>query len=199
MKIVIPGGSGQVGTVLARAMHADGHQVCVLSRNPANAPWRFVAWDGRTRGPWADELENTDVVINLAGRSVNCRYNARNRRLITDSRVDSSRVIGEVIAKCQRPPRVWLQASTATIYAHRYEAPNDEMTGTIGGNEPDVPDTWGFSIDVAKAWEQAANAAATPHTRKVLMRSAMTMSAQSRRNFRDAASPRAAWFRRPRR
>jgi uncharacterized protein (TIGR01777 family) len=71
---------------------------------------------------------------------------------------------------------VWLQASTATIYAHRFDAPNDEVHGILGGGEPNAPDTWRFSIDVAKAWEQVANEAVTPHTRKVLMRSAMTMS-----------------------
>jgi uncharacterized protein (TIGR01777 family) len=176
MKVVIPGGSGQVGTMLARAMDADRHDVCVLSRKPDNAAWRVVAWDGRTRGPWAGELEGADVLINLAGRSVNCRYNERNRRLITNSRVESTRIIGEAIARCERPPRLWLQASTATIYAHRYDAPNDEATGILGGNEPDAPDTWRFSIDVAKAWEQAADDATTPRTRKVFMRSAMTMS-----------------------
>jgi len=74
------------------------------------------------------------------------------------------------------PPKVWLQASTATIYAHRFDAANDEETGVLGGNEPDSPDTWRFSIDVAMAWERALNEANTPRTRKVLMRSAMTMS-----------------------
>ncbi len=176
MKIIIPGGAGQVGTVLARAMHADGHDVCVLSRSPSTAPWRTVAWDGRTPGPWIDELEGADVVINLAGRSVNCRYGARNRQVIMESRIESTRAIGRAIARCARPPRVWLQASTATIYAHRYDAANDEATGIIGGSEPNAPDTWRFSIDVAKAWEQTASEAITPHTRKVLMRSAMTMS-----------------------
>jgi hypothetical protein len=92
------------------------------------------------------------------------------------SRVDSTRILGEAIQHCERPPRVWLQASTATIYAHRYDAPNDEATGILGGNEPGAPDTWRFSIDVATAWEEAANAAVVPNTRKVLMRSAMTMS-----------------------
>lgn len=176
MKFVISGGSGQVGTVLARAIHADGHDVCVLSRKPYNAPWRVVTWDGRTLGPWANDLNGADVVINLAGRNVNCRYGAENRRLIMDSRVESTRVIGQAIAQSDQPPRVWLQASTATIYAHRYDAPNDEATGILGGGEPNAPDTWRFSIDVAKAWEQAANDAVVPHTRKVLMRSAMTMS-----------------------
>src|SRR5260221_2788478 len=93
-----------------------------------------------------------------------------------DSRVNWTRVVGEAIARAANPPKVWLQASTATIYAHRYDAPNDDVTGIIGGSEPDVPDTWNFSISVAKAWEQTANEANTPETRKVLMRSAITLS-----------------------
>jgi hypothetical protein len=176
MKIVVAGGSGQVGTVLARAMHADGHEVVVLSRRPGEAPWRTAFWDARTLGDWARDLEAADVVINLAGRSVNCRYNSANRRVIVESRVNSTRVIGEAIASVDRPPRVWLQASTATIYAHHYDVPNDEATGILGGAERDAPVTWRFSIDVAKAWERTANEAVVPHTRLVLLRSAMTMS-----------------------
>jgi uncharacterized protein len=176
MKIIIPGGSGQVGAILARAFVADGHEVVVLSRNPIKAPWRAVAWDGETLGPWAAELDGADVVINLAGRSVNCRYTARNRRLIKESRIHSTRAVGQAIAKAKRPPRLWLQATTATIYAHRYDAPNDEATGILGGSEVGAPDTWRFSIDVAQSWEQAANEVIVPETRKVLMRSAMIMS-----------------------
>src|SRR5437667_1284894 len=153
MKIVIPGGSGQVGTLLARAFVSDGHEVVVLSRNPKNAPWRLVGWDAETVGDWRKEIDGADAVINLAGRSVNCRYNAKNRRLIKESRIKSTRAVGKAIARSIRPPRVWLQASTATIYAHRYDAPNDETTGVLGGSENDVPDTWNFSLDVAHAWE----------------------------------------------
>ena len=155
MRIVIPGGTGQVGTLLARAFIADRHDVVVLSRRPMTAPWRVVTWDARTLGPWTTELEGADVVINLAGRTVNCRYTPANRRAIMDSRVESARVVGEAIAQCSRPPALWLQASTATIYAHRFDAPNDEQTGVIGGNEADAPADWRFSIDVARAWEAA--------------------------------------------
>ena len=176
MKIVIPGGSGQVGTVLARAFHADGHEVIVLSRNPRKSPWRAIPWDGQTPGDWTDRLAGADAVINLAGRSVNCRYNARNRAEIMESRITPTRVIGEAIARVASPPKVWLQASTATIYAHRYDAPNDEETGILGGHESNSPDTWRFSIDVAMAWERAADTANTPGTRKVKLRSAMVMS-----------------------
>jgi uncharacterized protein (TIGR01777 family) len=177
MKIVIPGGSGHVGHILAQAFKRDGHEVVVLSRRPSSAPWRVLVWDGRTLGDWIQELEGADVVINLAGRSVNCRYGIYNRREIMDSRVDSTKVIGEAIANASRPPRLWLQASTATIYEHRFDAPNDDLTGILGGGEPDAPDTWRFSIDVATTWERVANEATPlPHTRLVLLRSAIVMS-----------------------
>jgi uncharacterized protein len=176
MKIVIPGGTGQIGTILAGAFHQDGHDVVVLSRSPARAPWRILHWDARGLGDWRSEFEGADVIINLAGRSVNCRYTAENRRLIKESRVDSTRVVGEAIAGAARVPRIWLQMSTATIYAHRFDEPNDEAGGIIGGAEPDAPDTWRFSIDVATSWERAADMIAVPQTRKVKMRSAIVMS-----------------------
>ena len=176
MKIVLAGGTGQVGTILARHYKAAGADVVVLSRTPQTAPWRTVAWDAKTLGPWTSELEDADVVIGLAGRSVNCRYTAVNRNAIMSSRVDSAHAIGQAIAWAKNPPRLWLQMSTATIYAHRYDAPNDEATGIIGSNEPDAPSAWNFSIEVARAWERAVDEAVTPHTRKVKLRSAVVMS-----------------------
>jgi uncharacterized protein (TIGR01777 family) len=197
MKIVMPGGSGQVGTVLARAL-AQEHEVVVLSRVPRGTEarrkrqihleqqrqhagaqarrWRTVDWDARTLGPWASEVDGADVVVNLAGRSVNCRYTPANRTAMLASRVESTAAIGAAIARASRPPRTWLQASTATIYAHRYDAPNDEDTGILGGDEADAPDTWRFSLDVATEWERALAEAVVPHTRKIALRSAMTMS-----------------------
>src|SRR5215468_1251198 len=172
MKIVVPGGSGQVGTILARAFHGRGDDVVVLSRRAAVRPWRVIAWDGATLGAWQREIDGCDVLINLTGRSVNCRYNVANRREILESRVRSTGVLGDAVTAASRPPRVWLQASTATIYAHRYDAPNDERSGVLGGSEPDAPDTWRFSIDAATAWESELNESATPYTRKVLLRSA---------------------------
>ena len=176
MKIVIPGGSGQVGTILSRAFHAAGHEVVVLSRSPHVRAWRVVQWDGATLGNWHREIDGCDVVINLAGRSVNCRYHSRNREEILQSRLSSTRAVGQAIAQAARPPRVWLQASTATIYAHRYDAANDERTGILGGNEANAPSAWVFSIEVARAWERAVHEAVTDGTRKVVLRSAMTMS-----------------------
>src|ERR1700682_2832631 len=176
MKIIIAGGSGHVGTILARAFHARADEVVVLSRKPGSNPWRAVLWDGESLNGWSAEVDGSEGLINLAGQSVKCRYTTANRRVIMDSRVKSTRVVGEAIARAVEPPRVWLQASTATLYAHRYDAANDEETGIIGGAEPNAPDTWRFSIDVVKAWERAANESATPHTRKVLMRTAIVMS-----------------------
>src|SRR3954462_1389247 len=99
MKIVIPGGSGQVGTILARECEGGGHEVVVLSRKPHPAPWHVAWWDAETLGPWTEFIDGADAVINLAGRNVNCRYNAENRRQIMESRVASTKVVGEAIAK----------------------------------------------------------------------------------------------------
>ncbi|WP_449062152.1 TIGR01777 family oxidoreductase [Planomonospora algeriensis] len=174
MKIVIPGGTGQVGTILNHALTAAGHEVVVLTRGPVRG--REVRWDGETLGPWAEEIDGSDIVINLAGRSVSCRYTPANLQAMMDSRVHSTRIVGEAIAAAARPPRVWLQMSTATVYSHRFDAPNDEATGVLGGAEPGVPGYWAYSVEIAKAWEQAQERAGTPHTRKVAMRSAMVMS-----------------------
>lgn len=177
MKVVIAGGFGHVGSVLLRSFAGTENEVVVLSRGASNrAGVRSAYWDGRSLGEWSKELDGADVVINLAGRSVDCRYTAENLRQMMASRVDSTRVIGQAIAMAKEPPRVWLQASTATIYAHRFDAPNDEATGIIGGEEPGAPYKWVASIEIAKAWERTLDEADTPRTRKVAMRSAMTMS-----------------------
>ncbi|MGW3666875.1 TIGR01777 family oxidoreductase [Streptomyces sp. NPDC005141] len=174
MKVVIPGGTGQVGAILNRALTAGGHDVVVLTRRPVRD--REVLWDGETLGPWAEVINGSDVVVNLAGRSVSCRYTAANLQAMMDSRVRSATVVGEAIAAAARPPRVWLQMSTATVYAHRSDAPNDEATGVLGGTEPGVPGHWAYSVEIAKAWERAQEQAETPNTRKVALRSAMVMS-----------------------
>lgn len=175
MKIVIPGGSGHIGSLLSRRFGADGHEVVVLSRSRTpNPPARVVRWDGRTEGEWVEEIDGADVVINLAGRSVNCRYNKHNLTEMLRSRVESTEVVGAAIGQASRPPPVWLQASTATIYAHTFGPAHDEE-GELGGSEPHVPSYWAFSVDIARAWERALADAATPHTRKVALRTAILM------------------------
>ncbi len=175
MKIVLAGGSGQAGTALARFFHLEGHEVVVLSRKPRAASWRIVQWDAVSLDSWTSEVDGADVVINLAGRSVNCRYNDANRDAILQSRVKSTLLVGEAIRASVSPAPVWLQACTATIYAHRYDAPNDEYTGIPGSEEKDVPETWRFSTKVAESWEKATDGFELPHTRLVKMRMAMVM------------------------
>lgn len=174
MKIVLAGGSGYLGRLLCR-WFAD-HDCVVLARtNPKLERARWVAWDGVHLDNWLHELDGADVLINLAGRSVDCRYTAANRRDIFDSRVRSTAVLGEALTRVARPPKLWLQMSTATIYAHTFGQPHDEYGGQLGGNEINTPNTWRFSIDVAMAWEAVANQVALTDTRLVLMRTAMVM------------------------
>jgi uncharacterized protein (TIGR01777 family) len=178
LRIVLPGGSGQVGHLLAQHFHAQGHAVTVLSRSPHPMPWQVVAWDGSdpASNSWIPELENADVCINLSGRSVNCRYTAANRREIYNSRICTTRRLNEVIAAMANPPRLWLNASTATIYRHDMDRPMDE-TGELGGDEPGVPASWTFSTRVGRDWEDAFFSTPTPRTRKIAMRSAIVLSA----------------------
>jgi uncharacterized protein (TIGR01777 family) len=182
VKVVVPGGTGQVGAVLRRALAARGDDVVVLSRTPVQceAGVRHVSWDGRTLGEWSAELDGADAVVNLAGRTVSCRYTDTNLRQMMSSRIDSTRVVGEAIGRAARPPAVWLQMSTATIYADSRsrsdDRPHDERNGILGGDEPDVPLYWEYSVRIARRWEQAQAAASTPDTRRVALRTAMVMT-----------------------
>ena len=176
-RVVIAGGNGQVGQVVARHFHRRGDAVVIVAREESRSkPWRTVVWDGTNLGAWADQLEDADVLINLAGRNVNCRYNEANRRAIMDSRVVTTKLLGRAVAGLKHPPRIWMNASTATIYRHALDRPMDEKTGEIGGGEPNAPSTWRFSIEVATKWEEAFFSASTPGVRKIALRSAMTMS-----------------------
>lgn len=172
MKIVMPGGNGHVGLLVRACLAPKGWEVVTLSRSPRSGE---VPWDGETLGPWACEFEDADVVLNLAGRSVNCRYNAKNLKEMRDSRVRSTRAVGQTIAGCRNPPRLWLQSSSATIYGHRLDAPNDEATGIIAANEPPK---WMASVDLVKAWEAEQRNADTPKSRKVALRTSLVMSVE---------------------
>ena len=181
LRIVLPGGSGQVGQMLAGHLQRQGHHVTVLTRSPFSAPWETVHWDGATEGAWTETLEGADVCINLAGRSLNCRCTAENCAEIYNSRIGTTRLLNRVIASLASPPSLWLNASTATIYRHALDRPMDETTGELGGDEliskrRRAPETWNFSIQVAKDWEAAFFETQTPLTRKVAMRSASTFS-----------------------
>jgi uncharacterized protein (TIGR01777 family) len=172
-RIILAGGSGFLGSVLATHFKKAGYEIVILTRWPRNRSdgIREVVWDAHTLGNWAHELEGSTAVVNLTGRSVDCRYNGKNRKEILESRVFSTRVVGEAIARCKEPPRVWLNASTATIYKHSFDRAMDEA-GEIGVT-PEAKDE--FSITVARAWEKAFEEAQTPATRKVTLRSAMVL------------------------
>ncbi|WP_432497921.1 epimerase [Kineococcus gypseus] len=182
MKVVLPGGTGQVGGVLRRALARRGDDVVVLGRRPQRLEdgVRHVLWDGRSPGPWQDEVDGADAVVNLAGRTVNCRYTDANLRQMMDSRVDSARAVGEAVARAARPPRVWLQMSTATIYADARsrgdDLPHDEEDGVLGGEEPGVPLYWEYSVRIARRWERAQAEADTPATRRAVLRTSMVMT-----------------------
>ncbi|MEQ1506577.1 MAG: DUF1731 domain-containing protein [Myxococcota bacterium] len=173
MRIVIPGGTGQLGTILQRELRARGHDVAVLGRRVADPALR---WDGRSPGRWWDAIDGADAVVNLTGRSVSCRYRWENLAEMMSSRVESTIAVGQAIAAARRPPAVWLQASTASIYAHTLGAPHDEATGVLGGHEPGVPAYWAYSVAIARAWELALQAAPTPRTRRVALRTGFVMS-----------------------
>jgi hypothetical protein len=183
LRIVIPGGSGQVGQMLARHFQQRGHQVTVLTRGPYTPPWQTVHWDGEHVGSWTETLEGADVCINLTGRSINCRYEEDNRKAIYTSRIQSTRLLNQVISRLSDPPRVWLNASAATLYKRQLDSSGIDLPLTesdeAGGDEP-VPERWaagrGFSKRVVKDWEAAFFETGTPRTRKIALRSAVTFS-----------------------
>lgn len=172
-RLILAGGSGFLGQALAKHFQTLGWDVVVLTRTPqANRAAREVRWDAEKPGEWVRELEGAAAVVNLTGRSVDCRYTAKNRHDILASRVNSTRAVGQAIAQCTQPPRVWLNSSSATIYRHTLGPAWDE-SGTDFAATPAVQDE--FSLEVIHAWEKALNEAVTPHTRKVALRTTMVL------------------------
>lgn len=168
--IIIFGANGFLGRYLCRHFARQGREVVAVARNREgwSGDGLLLEWDGETPGPWTLALEGADTVINLAGRSVNCRYNATNRREIIESRVRSTKAISEAIRACKTPPRLWLNSSTATWYRHATDKPQDEWHGERGD---------GFSCEVASAWEEAFFRDPTPAaTRKVALRTGMVLA-----------------------
>lgn len=168
--VVIFGANGFLGRYLCRHFSKRGREVVAVARRREGVvpEAMFLEWDGGSSGPWALALEGAELVINLSGRSVNCRYDEANRREILSSRVDATRLIGRAIAGCRFPPKVWMNASTATWYRHAEDRPQDEWCGEPGE---------GFSVEVARAWEEAFFAAPTPAaTRKLALRIGMVLA-----------------------
>lgn len=169
MNILIAGGGGFLGQALDRHFSDRGHSVVVLTRGRTSrdiwSPSEY--WDGKTPGPWTALLEDADVLINLSGRSVDCRYTPSNRRAILASRLDSTRVLGEAVAACAHPPRLWINAASATIYRDSEDRAMDEATGELGS---------GFSVDVCRQWERCFFEAPLPETvRRVALRTSIVL------------------------
>lgn len=163
-RVVIAGASGFIGQYLARAFRADGAVVTLVGRRAGAARSADAAW-GDTAAI-TDLLDGSDLLLNLAGKSVNCRYTPANRAEILRSRVDTTRELAAAIRDCEDPPPLWINASTATIYRHAEDRPMTESTGEIGE---------GFSVDVARAWEEALFVGDLPSTRRVALRMAIVL------------------------
>lgn len=168
-KLIIAGGSGFLGNTIAEYFKPKFDEIIILTRDASATKNNssFVTWDGKTAGAWQKELENCTVLINMAGKSVDCRYTEKNKKAILSSRIDSTRVLGEVISTLKNPPKVWLNSSTATIYRHSVDKQMDEFSGEIGT---------GFSVSVGKAWEAEFFKTPLPKTRRVALRTAIVLA-----------------------
>lgn len=176
-KIVLAGGNGYLGGVLARHFSSIADEVIILSRKP-KAPdgnIKTLLWDGKTKGDWIDSLNGANLLVNLCGKNVNCRYTTKNRQEIINSRVGPTSLLNQVIEKLDNPPLLWINITSATIYRHAEDLPQDEITGEIG---------YGFSIDVCKIWEETFFRLKSIKTRKIALRLGIVMGRK------DGAFPR---------
>jgi uncharacterized protein (TIGR01777 family) len=167
-KIILAGGSGFIGKILADHFLGKGDEVVILTRKSSAVKnkVRYVNWDARITGAWVTELENANVLINLTGKSVNCRYNTANKKEIFASRLNATNVLSQALTMCENPPRLWINAASATIYRHAEDHPQDEFTGEFGT---------GFSVDVCKQWEAAFFAHKIPDVRQIGLRIAIVL------------------------
>ncbi len=162
--IIIAGGSGFLGQVLENHFSKKGYQIKILTRYPIKE--NHIFWDTKTIGNWIPELENSVALINLTGKSVDCRYTKKNKKRIYDSRIDSTKILGEAINNCKNPPKVWFNSSTATIYRHSLDKEMTEKNGEIDDD---------FSMNIGKSWEKAFFEIANPNTRKISLRTAIVL------------------------
>ncbi|KQM79105.1 NAD-dependent epimerase [Pedobacter sp. Leaf216] len=162
-KIILAGGNGYLGTILAQYFSHLANEVIILARKPkaAKGNIKTLLWDGKTVDEWSVNLQDADLLVNLCGKNVNCRYTQQNKKAIFDSRLIPTRLLGKVISEMENPPKLWINITSATIYRHAEDRPQDELTGEIGE---------GFSIEVCKAWESSFFETNTPKTRKVALR-----------------------------
>jgi len=162
--IIIAGGTGFLGQVLENYFMSQGYDIKILTRKPTKS--NHIYWNAKDLDQWTKALEDTDALINLTGKSVDCRYTEANKKLIHDSRIDSTNILGKAINKSKNPPKSWLNMSTSTIYEDSYKKQMTEENGDIGND---------FSMNIAKSWEAAFNTIITPHTRKVILRTSIVL------------------------
>ncbi|GAA3982397.1 TIGR01777 family oxidoreductase [Pedobacter ginsengiterrae] len=162
-KIVLACGNGYLGGVLAKHFSSIADEVIILSRKPKaiEGNIKTILWDGKTEGDWVNNLNGASLMVNLCGKNVNCRYNDKNRQEIINSRVLPTNLLNRVIEQLERPPLLWINITSATIYRHAEDQAQDEITGEIG---------YGFSIDVCKIWEETFFQVTNPKTRKIALR-----------------------------
>lgn len=185
LRIIILGGTGLLGRILARHFHENGHSVTVLGRHPVHAPWDSALWDGLELGDWARLIDGSDVVINLAGRSIRCRKTASHLRQIRNSRIFATAAVGQAISRAGKPPRLWLNASTTGIYRHSLDQAVDDLAPDPELDAPDAPSEWRFLAATARDWERALFAAQTDRTRRVAMRLGIVMSPDEHGGFHN--------------
>ncbi len=171
-KIVIAGGSGFLGYCLTQYYRKREWKIYILSRQyqEDRDGVYYIYWDGKHLGDWVRTIEDADVLINLSGKSVDCRYTKKNQQLIYASRLDSTRVLGKAVQQSKNPPKVWINAASATIYRHALECPMDEISGEYGT---------GFSVDVCRKWERVFSEIETPVTRKIILRTGIVLGKDS--------------------
>ncbi len=158
-KIVIAGGTGFIGQYVQKKFADMGYEVNIISRQNHHISWEDSA-------SIIEVMEHAEMVINFAGKSVNCRYNEKNRKQILNSRTETTRILGNALLACKNPPLLWINSSTATIYRHAEDRPMTEESGEMGND---------FSVEVAKAWEQTFFAFDLPATRQVALRMAIVL------------------------
>ncbi|MBO9690395.1 TIGR01777 family oxidoreductase [Chryseobacterium sp.] len=164
MKIIIAGGTGFLGENLEKYFTEKGNQVCILTRKPVRK--NEIYWDAQTIGEWKSSLEKADVLINLTGKSVDCRYHEKNKKEIYSSRIDSTRILQKAVDQCSEKPKIWLNASSATIYIHSEQHLNTEQNGIIGDD---------FSMNICKSWEKEFFAVQNEGIRKVALRTSIVL------------------------
>lgn len=167
-KLILAGGTGFLGRAIINKFSGSCDKIIVLTRGAERTEKNvsYLSWDGKTLGNWSPEINGADVIINLTGKSVDCRYTEENKAEILSSRIDAAKVLGEAVAKAANPPKLWMNAASATIYRNAEDRPMTEYDGETGS---------GFSVEVCKAWEKAFDEVIAPTTRKVTLRISMVL------------------------